>query len=111
MVATSLQEPRLLSELLLASGVEGHVVSPRFDTVFVPPGAPLPSALGCFEFESLEDDIETACTNFAKFEQERISECSDERVAKSSPGLRGWADARVEDWDNLNCHCFLDCGK
>ena len=31
-------------------------------------------------------------------------------MARSSPGLRGWADAIVEDWNNLNCHC-LDCGE
>ena len=75
------------------------MVSPRFDTVFVPPGAPLPSAEGWFDFESLENDIETACTNFAKFKQERVSDCSEERLARSSPGVRSWADAIVEDWD------------
>ena len=51
-----------------------------------------------------------ARTLLAKFKQERVSDCSEERVARSSPGLRGWADAIVEDWNNLNCHC-LDCGE
>ena len=86
------------------------MVSPRFGNVFGPPGALLPSAIGWFYFDSLDDDIETACANFAKFKQERVPDCSEERVARSSSELRGWADAIVEDWDNLNSHC-LDCGK
>ena len=54
-----------------------------------------PKIQGWFDYVALDADIERARGNFAKFKQERISECSEERVARSSPGLRGWADARI----------------
>ena len=91
----------MLSELLQASSVAGLEVLPGYDAVIFPSEVPLIISEGWLDFDKLEADMERARINFAKLHQERPSDCSEERIARTSPGFTGWADARVGNWEDL----------